>query len=86
MTTPEGAFGQPARGEGLVRSRPVSEDGDKDATTTDSENEGAVDPWDAVHQLARAAREARDRGDIEVATALEAEWLRRRAELLQSQR
>lgn len=40
---------------------------------------------DRFHRLAEAAREARQRGDIEVAAALEAEWRRRRAELLEPQ-
>ncbi|MEC7520192.1 MAG: hypothetical protein VYE22_10025 [Myxococcota bacterium] len=64
----------------------MSEGNERDATTTDSDEEEGIDPWDAVHELARAARQARDRGDIEVATALEAEWLRRRAELLKRRR
>jgi len=57
---------------------------EEDARATETDHDDDADSWDAVRQLAHAAREARQRGDFALATALENEWFRRRARLLRA--
>ncbi|HBQ11173.1 MAG TPA: hypothetical protein DEF51_08345 [Myxococcales bacterium] len=59
----------------------VAMGGKRKDTKTEPDQEG--EGWDAVRQLAEAAREARARGEIELATAFDDECVRRRAALLE---